>query len=506
MKAMRVLVGELVALSLLAVSVPASSHGGAQVPSIKSISSLRVEANESDSASGRARVLSLEEAVKLALVNNLNLQSTVDVVQGSLISENLAASRFHVKVTPSYARGIGDQSLVDQRLGVDVSKLLPLGTTVTGGLRTDWTANNLGNFNNTSLSLGVTQPLLRGFGPRTTRYDLENARRGRQSSERSLELARERLAVDVVASYYNIVRQSGLVEVAQKSLDRSKELLRASQARLEVGLASKLDVFRAELQISQAEDSVIFRKEALDLALDAFKFNLGLAPTDEVSLEMVEPEYEPQAIDVDGLTSLALHNRIEVQEEHDRIHDSERSLAVNRQNLLPQLDLNLRYEERGIGDSLYSSFNFLDRVFNVYLSTSYALDRSSENASFALSQIDVNARRRSLRLVEYNVANEVRAAARNVERIGKSIVLQERNIDFAEKQLRLANLRYQRGLASNFDIIDAENNLIQARSNYVSLISDYHVAQMDLKRVTGTLDIEKEFAPGNFLPSARHHP
>lgn len=142
----------------------------------------------------------------------------------------------------------------------------------------------------------------------------------------------------------------------------------------------------------------------------------------------------------------------------------------------------------------------------MFLSTSYALDRSAENASFALSQIDIDARRRSLKLVEYNIANEVRAAARNVERVGKSILLQERNIDFAEKQLRLATLRYQRGLASNFDIIDAENSFLQARNNYVSLVADYHVSQMQLKRVTGTLDIEREFAPGSFLPAARHHP
>ncbi len=490
-------VGRFVALAL--VLPAATSTAGPQVAEV-------TQAKADVSPRSPVQVLSLEEAVKLALVNNLNLQSTVDVVQGAQISENLAESRFNVKVTPSYARGIGEQSLVDQRLGVEVSKLLPTGTTVTGALQTDWTANQAGNFNNTGLSVGITQPLLRGFGPRTTTFDLQNARRGLQSADRNLELSRERLAVDVVSSYYNIVRQSGLVEVAEKSVERSKELLRASNARLEVGLASKLDVFRAELQLSQAQDSVIFRKEALDLALDGFKFNLGLPPSEEVYLEMVEPEYEPQVIDVDALTAVALKNRIEVQEERDRIHDAERSLAVSRQNLLPQLDLNLRYEQRGIGDSLYSSFNFFDHAMNVYLSTSYALDRSSENASFALSQIDVNARQRSLRLVEYNVANEVRAAARNVDRIGKSLVLQERNIDFAEKQLRLASLRYQRGLASNFDIIDAENNVIQARSNYVSLVSDYHVAQMELKRVTGTLDIEKEFAPGNFLPSARHHP
>jgi outer membrane protein TolC len=123
-----------------------------------------------------------------------------------------------------------------------------------------------------------------------------------------------------------------------------------------------------------------------------------------------------------------------------------------------------------------------------------------------MTQIELGSRHRQLRLVEYNIANEVRAAARNLERIGKSIVLQERNTDFAQKQLRLATLRYQRGLASNFDIIDAENNLIQARSNYVSLVSDYHVAQIELKRVTGTLDLESEFAPGNLLPSAKHHP
>lgn len=453
-----------------------------------------------------SRVLTLEEAVKLALVNNLNLLSTVDVVQGSQISENLAESRFNFKITPSYARGLGNESIVDQRLGVEVSKLLPFGTTVTGGVRSDWTGQELGNVNNTAVLLGVTQPLLRGFGRRTTEFEVDNAKRNLQSSERNLDLARQRLAVDVVASYYNIVRQSGLVEVAEKSLVRNKELLRASNARLEVGLASKLDVFRAELQLSQAEDALIFRKEALELALDAFKFNVGLAPSDAVSLEMVEPDHQPVTLDIDALTSLALQNRIEVREETDQISDAERSLAVSRQNLLPELDFNLRYEERGIADSFYRSFAFRDRAFNVFLSTSYALDRSQENASYALSQIDVGARRRSLRLVQYNVANEVRASARNLERIGQSLVLQERNIDFAEKQLRLATLRYQRGLASNFDIIDAENNLIQARSNYVSLISDYYVAQIELKRVTGTLDLEKEFAPGTFLPGAKHHP
>ena len=95
--------------------------------------------------------------------------------------------------------------------------------------------------------------------------------------------------MEVVASYYNIVRQQGLIDVAEKSVERSNELLRASEARLKVGLASKLDVFRAELLLSQAEESLINREEALELAMDTFKFNLGLDPREVVFLEMVEP-------------------------------------------------------------------------------------------------------------------------------------------------------------------------------------------------------------------------
>ncbi|HEY7819183.1 MAG TPA: TolC family protein, partial [Vicinamibacteria bacterium] len=243
-------------------------------------------AGQPEPALSGPRVLTLEEAVKLALIENLNLQSNADALQGSIIGEGLAESRFNFKITPSYARGFGESSLVDQGLGLDVSKLLPFGTTMTAGVRSDWTGGELGNVNTSLATFQVTQPLLRGFGKRTTEFDLENSRRSRTNSERSFSLARQRLAVDVVASYFDIVRQTGLVDVAEKSLERSRELLRASEARLEVGLASKLDVFRAELQVSQSEDAVIFRKEALELALDSFKFNLGLAPTDDVALEM----------------------------------------------------------------------------------------------------------------------------------------------------------------------------------------------------------------------------
>jgi outer membrane protein TolC len=68
-------------------------------------------------------------------------------------------------------------------------------------------------------------------------------------------------------------------------------------------------------------------------------------------------------------------------------------------------------------------------------------------------------------------------------------------VEVGEQQLRLATLRYQRGLASNFDVVDAEGGLIQARTALVGLLTSYQVARIELLRVTGGLDVATEFQP-----------
>jgi outer membrane protein TolC len=87
------------------------------------------------------------------------------------------------------------------------------------------------------------------------------------------------------------------------------------------------------------------------------------------------------------------------------------------------------------------------------------------------------------------VEAEVRAAVRELDRIQKSVELQKKGVAVAAQQLRLSTLRYQRGLASNFDVVDAEGSLVLARSALVGLLTSYQVARAELKRVTGELEV-----------------
>jgi outer membrane protein len=353
------------------------------------------------------------------------------------------------------------------------------------------------------LNLTLIQPLLRGAGPNATFFDLRNSRRARVASERALELARQQTAVDVTNAFYQVLQQRSLLAVAQQSLDRSESLRRASEARLQVGLVSKLDVFRAQLQASQTQETMVRSEAALQDALERFRSLLGRSPGEPIEPEAtslpeeIPPATEPLAVLVERAHEL----RLDLREARDQVDDARRSASLARQDLLPQLDFNLGVNRVGLGPSFGSAWSAGDTRVNVFVTTSYPLERSTQVVNKAVAEIAVEASQRALVQREWQVESEVRASVRDLDQIRKSVDLQRTGVEVAQQQLRLATLRYQRGLASNFDVVDAEGSLVLARSALVSLLTRYQVARIELLRVTGSLDVEAEFpAPAGEAP------
>src|SRR5262249_17615448 len=159
-------------------------------------------------------------------------------------------------------------------------------------------------------------------------------------------------------------------------------------------------------------------------------------------------------------------------------------------NLLPQVDVGVGVTSLGFGSSFGGAFHAGDTRVNFFLSTSYPLERSADLAAKAEAELDLAARERAVRQREQEITAEVRQVARELERTRKSVELQKQSVAIAAQQRRLAALRYQRGLASNFDVVDAEGNLLLARSALVSLLASYQVAILDLKRAAGVLDVD----------------
>lgn len=441
-----------------------------------------------------APTVSLTEAVRIALERNFGILGSADSVLASRYRESAAKAQFYPRITPRYQRNAGTDLV-----GLDITQRLPWsGATLTAAGTLTGTPENQNPFPRASdIRLVVTQPLLRGFGPNATFYDLENSRRGRIAQERSFELSKQRLAVQVTAAFFNVIAQRQLVSVSRQSLKRSENLKKASDARLKIGMASKLDVFRTELQASQTEDALLRSEAALVTALEQFRFLLALPPGHPVEPEAVRLEEtlpgEEEPLEI--LIQRAFDRRLELRETRDQLADAKRSAALARQNLLPQLDLGLGVSRIGFGQTYGEAYHAGDTRFNVFVSSSYPLERSNDKANKAVADLEVDARERLVRQREMEVESEVRSSVRDLERTRKSVELQRQAVEIAAQQRRLATLRYQRGLASNFDVVDAEGSLVLARSTLVSLLTTYNVALLDLKRVVGTLDVDTEFPP-----------
>jgi outer membrane protein TolC len=431
--------------------------------------------------------LSLSEAIATAQRGNLAVLAARDALSGAEFMEESARGAFLPQVTPRYARGENEA-----QVGIEIGQRVPwTGATIQLGAsqfghRGDATALP----DASSLSLSVTQPLLRGVGPTAARFDLDNARRARQARQRSLVLTRQAVAVEVVAAYYAVVKQRLTEEVAEQSLRRSRELARASAARMEVGLASRLDVLRAELQAAQAESAQVAAAAARAAGLERFRIVLGLEPGAAVEPAATAlPETPPAPTEaLAELIAVARERRLDLQEARDAVHDAERGLRVARLDLLPQVDLTLRATRLGAGEGFGDSFRHIDSRAELQVSATYPLQRRAARASASLAGLGVAAAERNALDAQRRVEAEVRERVRSLDTLQRNIGLQQRSVDVAEQQQRLALLRYERGLASNFDVVEAESSLVAARTALVSLRSDLQVALVELRRATGELD------------------
>lgn len=432
--------------------------------------------------------LSLEDAWKEGLRSAFSLASAQDAVRAAEIGVLQARSRFFPKLTPSYSRGPNERGFT-----LAAAQEIPLlGGSLTAE-RSSRTYEGVATIGQKSVENTLTwsQPLLKGAGPNASLFDLRNAERLKTGQERALLLARQRYIVEVARAFYQAQAQRELLAVARQSATRNAALRQASEARLEVGLSNKLDVYRAQLAEAQAAQSAVQSETALQSALETFRYLLGRSPHDAVEpqgSEFARP-VEDDLPRIETAVEEALQNRLDLLEVRDQIGDARRSSSLSKQNLLPDVALNLRFTDtRWTG--LNGPFDPRDKRWESFLSASLPLERAADFARLQLSSLEVRARERALVQKTYEVEAEVRSTHRELQSLKRSIETQTAAVEIAEQQRKLADLRYQRGLASNFDVVDAEGSLLAARTSLAQLLAAYQVARLDLDRVTGRLKVD----------------
>lgn len=432
--------------------------------------------------------LRLREAVAEALVHGADVASREDAVVSAKLQERLAAAPFGFRWTPSLSGGSNPGGFNTSVLGLTLSKRLPTGTDI----YVNGTAESFGTgasaYRDHGYAIGFSQPLDSLFAPAAT-AGLSAARRAVAASTQQLADSRQQLVVSVTDAYFAVIRAARLADAGERGLERARTLHRASLARAEAGLDTQLDVLRAELLVSQAEIAVGDQRDALASAREQLNGAIG-RPLD-APLEIDDTHLPAADAPLPGRDAVAtaLDRRIDLQGQRARVEDAKRARLVARRTLLPPMNLNVEYAQRGLGSPLASVLAPYNG-WHVGLTSSYQLDRTEQAAVAVTADIAVKAAQRESADAERRATAEVRGAERAVTRADETAATQQRAREIAERQQRLAQLRYEHGLNDIAALIDAEAAVRQAETACITADLDRRLTRLRLRRAVGILSVE----------------
>jgi outer membrane protein len=431
--------------------------------------------------------LSFAQALAEALQRNDRLANEQDNMARANLGLKLARSTFHPKVVPNIYGSFRETDISDQTYRMDVLQRLTTGTDLRLSVGTTSAQNQLGNYYNADTTLQLSQPLLRGFGRAVARRELTSAEARVAEAGRQRQLAEQQVLLELAAAYYRLVAQSRLVEVSEKGLERAQRLVEASTAKMEVGRVSQLDVYRARQLAAQAEAQLLDAHGAAEDARERLRFLMGRGPEFDFEVDQEVPR-EIESLDPEAAVAVALERRLELATARAALSEAERAAAFSRNQMLPQVDVNLALTRREAVDSFAASFGLDHYRFVTFFAISLPADRKSQVLELQNSLLESSRAAREMETLRRRIGDETRRALRQQQRLLKSLELADTSVELAEQEVEVAHLRFSRGLSNNLDVVTAETNLLQAQSRRVSVLADLAVARLMLHATLGVLD------------------
>jgi outer membrane protein TolC len=431
---------------------------------------------------------SLGEAVSRALNANRQLFSAMDTVWRAEYARAVAESEFEIRVIPNgktgYIGGGSDGTGLSVGMGMDLRKKFTQGATF---VFTPSILKTPDHFY-TDVRAIITQPLLRGFSKAYQLSGIFGAQFSVRSAYRNLYLAQQQLVFRTITALYEIAKTEKALELYQNSHLRIAHFYTSAKWKEKIGLADSLDVYRAQIELENAEDQLNNVQERFQTAMDNLKDILAL-PLDakiQVNLPII---YTKNSLSLEEAVRISLENRVELQQAMDQKEETARLSVIAKENLFPELNVVMDYTNFGRNEVFTRTFwtRHRESKWGIGVTTSTDFNAINEKVCYKQSLMAIQSAERSIEMTVATLTLEVRKSLRNLERMHNRIEIQEKQIYTARSGLKLAELKFKRGLANNFDVIQAEKNLLSAEVTYWSALIDHIVGEYQFLAALGIL-------------------
>lgn len=463
------------------------------------------------------RQLSLQEAIRISLENNLQVEiaretratttAGVDVAQGAFdwtVTGNVQTSR-QKYATESTTTGLKVEGTSwDRSATVGAQKPFRWGGLfeVTYTPAYSFQRNNLGatdrpysggGARGTGFSALYTQSLLEGFGRAATEVDVIVAKKDSEAAEYQYHQAIIQLVANTESLYWDVVYAQRNLANKQQSLELAEKQLRENRIRVDVGTLAPIEVTSAEAAVAQQEQEIIAARAQLQNAEDALL--RALYPTGEkpAAIDLTDaPTLSHLTVEPAAGEKMALDRRVELKMARLQLEARGALTRAAENRLKPKLDAYVGYNGGSYEyDKLHDVNQDLVEAqypgYVVGVNLSVPIGNHTAKGNLAAARATERSAELSLRDEELGIMLEVRQAFRNIDAAEKGVEAAKKTRVFREKDLEAEQKKFENGMSTNFLVLSKQSDLDSARSAELQSQITYAKAVTALEMAVGNL-------------------
>ncbi|GAA4436553.1 TolC family protein [Ravibacter arvi] len=423
---------------------------------------------------------SLEEAVQYAVQKNLNVKnSQLDAISAEArIGETKAIGLPQLSANFGYTN-----NLIIQRFFVPASTFNPSAPEGSPPVAMEFGIRNTG-----MASATLNQLLFNG----SYFVGLKAAATYRELAQKNAVQSAVKVSEAVHKAYYSVQVAQQQAQILDLNISRLDTMLHETKALNQSGFVERIDVDRIEVQ----RNNLLAEKQKvtnlIDLSKALLKFQMGMPQESQIMLtDSLDPALnleEFRALVKDGEQPV-YSKRIEHSLLATQGKLAELDIKNVRSGYLPVATASLGYgynAGQNTFGSLITKKWFNNAAFNFNLQIPIFDGRSKhfqlQQKKVALEQIQNNSR-----LLEQSIDLEAKQASVNISNALETLGTHQRNIDLAKEVVRVSKIKYQEGVGSNIEVINAESSLKEAQTNFFAALYDLLISKVDLQKALGEL-------------------
>jgi|GEM_PF-1914585 len=312
-----------------------------------------------------------------------------------------------------------------------------------------------------------------------------------EEAQLALALKKQEISYIVITAYYEVLTSEKNLQIRAQALAQKKEYFKLAESLYKSGIKSRSDYLNAQIQIKKSEISLSDAEVSLKISKAALNSLLGLAPDKELALaednKYTAPVMTGKMLFEKMFTGNFDWKKLKLQYDYTVL-----LTALAERDLLPVLSVDASYslalDKYAGSSSSWTHSGRLDQNSNWGLSASLSYPLFDGGVNYAKYKADKS----SLEIAGLNVeklkrdlAEEIYSAFIDFNRIYGELELYKLQVDLAKESLALIKDRYQSGISSFLDLIDAELNYTTAELGYYQAIYDYKLKGYAIDKLCG---------------------